>query len=97
MDMLFEAFDPWWIGLVWLAGAVAVGYAVPSVFARRLHLRRDLFLVPYTLAVGTLLIAYAVATRVDVIVLATRNWALGIAVAVALSVPYVRSFWKRDG
>jgi hypothetical protein len=81
----------WWAHLAWVVAASAMGWTVPAVFAGVLRLSRNLFLVPYVAVGGSLLVAYARWSRLDVRSLFARRWAWGLAGAVLAGAFAVRT------
>lgn len=81
-----------WAAAAWLAAALAIGFAVPAVFAGVLHWPRNWYLVAYLLVAGVLLAAYfrRMSPAPGAWLLRRWPWGLvGAAVAGALTVANV--------
>jgi hypothetical protein len=86
--------ESWTTGLRWLAAAAVAGFVVPFVGSSVLGLQHDVYLAVYFLAVGTLLWAYATATRLDVRAVLVRNWKWGVALGIVFGVLLVRNVFS---
>ena len=60
----------------WLAGGLALGFAVPFVLADVLDLNRDLFYGVYALAVAGLFVLWSRSTGYDLVAACRRRWPL---------------------
>jgi hypothetical protein len=88
-----------WHGLsihwAWLAGGLAVAFAVPYVFADVLGMDRDLFYGVYAASVAGLLWLWARSTGYDLVAAVRRRWLaaslLGLLAAAVLAVIVVRT------
>jgi NADH:ubiquinone oxidoreductase subunit 6 (subunit J) len=86
--------ESWGTQLRWYALAAAAGFVVPLVGSSILGLQHDLYLGVYFVAVGSLLWAYASATRLDVRAVLARNWKLGVAFGVVVGLMLVRNVFS---
>jgi membrane protease YdiL (CAAX protease family) len=79
----------------WLAGGLALAFAVPFLLADVLELHRDLFYGLYALSVVLLFAAWSRSTGYDLATAARRRWpwalGLGLATAGVLAVMVVRT------
>jgi hypothetical protein len=66
----------WQTQLIWLLVAVVGGLAIPAVFAGRLELDRNWFLIPYVLLAGAFVTVYLRSSDVTLGDLLRKNWAL---------------------
>ena len=67
---------------LWLAGGLALTFAIPFVFADLLSVNRDAYYGLYGGAVGAFLISWARMTHQDVRASLTRHWRLAAALAI---------------
>ena len=88
--------ESWTVQLRWFAAAAVVGFVVPYIGSSLLGLQHDVYLGFYFVAVLTLCIAYAGATRLDLRATFTRHWKLGLALGVVLGVALVRNVLAED-
>jgi len=79
----------------WLAGGLALGFAVPFVLADQIGLQRDLYYGVYAVAVGVFFWAWARASGLSIAEMIRRRWmlatGLGLAVAGLLSLMVIRT------
>jgi hypothetical protein len=80
-----------WTVIGWVVGASLLGFAVSAVFAGRMKLSRNLFLIPYVSLVLVFLAGFVVANKVDVGALLRENWVWGVVAGVVVSVFLVRN------
>lgn len=72
----------WYVYLGWIVAAALLGFAISAVFAGRLHLPRNMYLIPYVLFTSLLLYAYVRWSGLVVGDLIRRNWIWGLVGAV---------------
>jgi hypothetical protein len=79
----------------WLAGGLALGFAVPFVLADQLDVQRDFYYGLYAASVGVFFWAWARASGLSIVEMVRRRWmlaaGLGLAAAGLLSVIVLRS------
>jgi hypothetical protein len=67
---------------MWALGAAGLGFAVSSLFAGALHVPRNVFVLPYALAVFAYVYAYVRWSRVRVLSRLRQHWDWGLVGAV---------------
>jgi hypothetical protein len=80
--------------VIWIVGTGIIGFAVAAVFAGKLRLRRNAFLLAYVPISAALLCVFLIRNEVDILRVVSRNWIWGIVGAVvagAISVKNVLS------
>ena len=82
---------PWYRELVWVAAAGVLGFIIPAVCVRLLHLPREIFLLPYASAALAFLYAYVRWSGIDVAGLFRQHWVWGLVGALALAAFMVRN------
>jgi hypothetical protein len=80
-----------WTSIGWVMAACMLGFAITAIFAWRLKLRRNRFLIPYVGFVGLFLYAFVVLDKIDVAGILRKNWAWGIVMAVLTSIVLIRN------
>ena len=68
----------WYLHLVWVLAAGALGFVVAAVFAGLLRLPRVPYLVPYALVTGAFVYSYLRWSQTSVADLIRRNWPWGL-------------------
>ena len=81
----------WYLHLVWVLAAGALGFVVAAVFAGLLRLPRVVYLVPYTLVAGTFVYSYFRWSQTSVADLIRRNWPWGLLGALVCGVFTVKN------
>lgn len=82
--------NPLWMAIGWVIAACMLGFAITFVFAWRLRLTRNVFLIPYVLLVGAFLYAFVSINKIDCIALLVHNWVGGVLIGVLVSVLLIR-------
>ena len=82
---------PLWTSIGWVIAASILGFAITAIFAWRLKLSRNRFLIPYVLLVGLFVCAFFVLDKVDVAAVLSRNWVWGIIIGVLVSILLIRN------
>jgi hypothetical protein len=76
---------------LWVIAAGGVGFAVATVFAQWLRMRRTGFLVPYVIIIGVFLYGYAQWSSIDLVEQLVRKWIWGLVGAVLVGTLMVRN------
>ncbi len=77
--------------LFWLIGGLALGFAIPFIFAGLLHLPRDLFLIPYVISMSAFLYGYIRLNNVKLSAVLRHKMVWGLVAAIPLSFFSVQS------
>lgn len=72
----------WYVYLGWIVAAALLGFVISAIFAGRLHLPRNMYLIPYVLFTSLFLYAYVRWSGLVVGDLIRRNWIWGLVGAV---------------
>ena len=75
----------WYAHLGWVGAAALLGFALSAVFAGRLRLRRNIFLIPYIALAGLFFYAYIRWSGLSLIELIRHNWVWGVIGAAVLA------------
>jgi hypothetical protein len=70
---------------LWLLGGLALGFAIPSIFAGILQLPRDFFLIAYVITMGTFLSAYIRQNHIKLSAILRHKLVWGLVASVPLS------------
>jgi len=81
----------WYAHLEWIAAACVIGFAISAIFSGWLHLRRDLFLIPYIGFTLLFLSAYLRWSGLSLPELILHNWVWGVVGAVILAIITIRN------
>jgi hypothetical protein len=79
-----------WPIIGWLLAACILGFAITFIFADKMRLKRDLFLIPYNVLTLTLVIVFISIGKVDVGTILSHNWLWGVLAGVLASFVTVR-------
>jgi hypothetical protein len=85
-----------WIHLLWFAGGVVLGFAIPYIFTSLLDLQHDWYLLVYFAGTLTFLSAYARVMRINVPDLFLRSWKPSAAIGLPVGVFLVLGVLSRD-
>lgn len=83
--------NPWWQHLLWIGGAIVVGYGVAALFSGMATFARPLFVLAHTLISGGFVFAYFRWSQVDLWAILRRRWLWGVVAAVAVGAFQVRN------
>lgn len=70
---------------LWLLGGLAIGFAMPSIFAGLLQLPRDFFIIAYVIAVGAFLSLYIRQNSIKISAILRHRLVWGLVASVPLS------------
>ena len=79
-----------WHFIGWTVSASILGFAMSAIFAGRMRLSRNHFLVPYVALVGVFLYAFIVVNNIDVATLLIQNWVWGLLMGLLTSLILIR-------
>jgi hypothetical protein len=85
-----------WIHLLWFAGGVVLGFAIPYTFTSLLDLQHDWYLLVHFAVTLTFLSAYARVMRINFPDLFLRSWKLSVAIGIPVSAFLVLGVVSRD-
>jgi hypothetical protein len=83
--------NSWWMHLLWVVAAGAVGFGITAVFAAWLKLRRGWVVLAYASIAGAFLYAYFWWSQIDLVEALQLRWPLGLAGAVVVGLLMVRN------
>jgi len=86
---------PWWAYLLWIPAAALLGFAIAGIFAGILHLRRNLFLIPYVGLASLTLYLFFHWSGLSLIELIRVNWIWGVVGAVLVGAFVVRNVFAQ--
>ena len=81
----------WYTYLGWVVAAGLLGFVISAVFAGMLHLRRDIFLIPYIGATLLFLYAYTRWSGLSLSNLVRHNWIWGVIGATIVGIITIRN------
>ncbi len=83
-DFLQFVQTTWWNYFLWIPIAALLGFAISALFAGRLHLPRNIYLIPYVGLVGIFFYAFLRWSNLSIVDLLRHNWYWGVIGAVAI-------------
>ena len=81
----------WWMHLLWVLVAGAIGFGITAVFAGWLKLKRAWLVLAYVLLAGAFLYAYFRWSQIDLVEELRQRWLLGLAGAVVVGFLMVKN------
>ena len=81
----------WWMHLIWILAAGAIGFGITAVSAGWLKLKRSWVVLIYLLVAGAFLFAYFGWSDIDLVKELRQRWLLGLAGAVIVGVIVARN------
>jgi hypothetical protein len=85
----------WWAYLLWIPAAALLGFAIAEIFAGLLHLRRNIFLVPYVGLVSLALYLFMQWSGLSLTELVRYNWVWGVVGAVLVGAFMIRNIFSQ--
>ena len=86
---------PWWAYLLWIPAVALLGFAIAGIFAGILHLRRNLFLIPYVGLASLTFYLFLRWSGLPLTELIRDNWLWGVLGAVLVGAFVVRNVFSQ--
>jgi hypothetical protein len=80
--------------LLWFIGSCIWGFIVSAVFSEKLKLSRRVYLIPYVVLTGVLVVLYFMLNNIPVFEILKTNWIWGIVAGVLVSAFLVKTVFN---